>query len=189
MEAELKSKEELSKIHFLGRDCKIYKYAQLIKPEVILIGNGCQIDDFSWLHGGEKLCIGDRVHICAFVSISGGGKVNIGSFAGLAAGVRIISGSENPMGKGLTNPCIPDEYRSVKRSYVIVEEHALVFTSTIVYPGVTIGEGSVIMPGSVVKENLDPWGIYEGSPIKKIRNRKKERIKKMTTDMVAKYGY
>jgi galactoside O-acetyltransferase len=189
MSSELKTEEELSELRQLGKDCTIFRLAQLIKPEVISIGRGCQIDDFSWIHGGQGLDIGDRVHICAFASIAGGGKVTIGNYAGLSAGVRVISGSENPFGKGLTNPCIPPEYRSVKRSFVSIGEHALIFTNTIILPGVSIGDGAIAMPGSVVRDDLDAWGIYKGDPAEKISVRRKDRIESLTVDMVQKYGY
>jgi acetyltransferase-like isoleucine patch superfamily enzyme len=38
---------------------------------------------------------------------------------------------------------------------------------------VTIGEGAVIGAGSFVNKDLDPWGIYVGSPAKKIGERPK----------------
>lgn len=189
MEWELKTPEELSQLRALGRDVKIYRLAQIIKPSYISIGNGCQIDDFAWLHGGQGLEVGNRVHICAFASIAGGGIVKIGHYAGLAAGVRIISGTEDPSGRGLTNPCIPDEFRSCKRSYVEIGTHALLFTNVIVLPGVKIGEGAVVMPGAIVKQSLEPWGFYEGSPAVRMRDRESKRMYEMTKRMVEKYGY
>ena len=38
---------------------------------------------------------------------------------------------------------------------------------------VKIGEGAVIGANSFVNKDLDPWGIYVGSPAKKIGERKK----------------
>ena len=189
MSSELKTEEDLSDLKQLGADCTIYRLAQLIKPEIIAIGKGCQIDDFSWIHGGQGLDIGNRVHICAFVSIAGGGEVTIGNYAGLAAGVRVISGSDNPFGKGLTNPCVPPEYRSVKRSFVSIGDHALIFTNAIILPGVNIGEGAIVMPGSIVRNDLDAWGIYKGDPAEKVSTRRKEKIESLTIEMVEKYGY
>jgi len=189
MSSELKTGEELSNLQRVGEGCVIYRLAQLIKPDAISIGRGCQLDDFSWIHGGQGLDIGDRVHICAFVSIAGGGKVTIGNYAGLAAGVRVISGSDNPFGKGLTNPCVPPEYRLVKRSFVTIGAHALIFTNAIILPGVSIGDGVVVLPGSVVRGDLDAWGIYKGDPAEKISTRRKDKIESLTIEMVEKYGY
>jgi acetyltransferase-like isoleucine patch superfamily enzyme len=189
MESELKPIEELGGLKRLGKDNRIYRYAQIIKPAVVSIGNGCQIDDFAWVHGGQGLEIGDRVHICAFVSIAGGGHAKIGNYVGLSAGVRIISGSEDPSGKGLTNPCIPAEFRSVKRSFVEIGDHTLIFTNAIILPGAKIGIGAVIMPGATVKGELAPWGYYDGNPAVRVRDRVSNKILELSNKMVEKYGY
>jgi len=189
MESELKTDEELGQLKSVGRDVKIFRLAQIIKPSLISIGHGCQIDDFAWIHGGQGLDIGNRVHICAFVTTAGGGVLKIGNYVGIACGVRIISGSDNPSGRGLTNPCIPSEFRSVERSFVELGDHAVVLTNAIILPRVKIEEGVVIMPGAVVKRNLEPWGIYDGNPAVRVCDRPRKRICEMTMQMVEKYGY
>ncbi|MCR5303076.1 MAG: acyltransferase, partial [Lachnospiraceae bacterium] len=40
-------------------------------------------------------------------------------------------------------------------------------------PGVTIGEGAVVGANALVTKDLEPWGIYVGSPAKKIGEREK----------------
>lgn len=189
MEDELKTPDELSRLKRIGCDVRVYRLAQIIKPSLISIGNGCQIDDFAWLHGGQGLEIGDRVHICAFVTTAGGGVVRVGNYVALAAGVRIISGSDSPSGRGLTNPCIPTEFRSVDRSYVEIGDHAVILTNAIVLPGVKIGEGAVVMPGAIVKKCLQPWGFYDGNPAVRVCDRPSKRIYEMTRRMIEKYGY
>ncbi len=189
MEGELKTVDELSRLKSIGRDVKVFRLAQIIKPSLISIGHGSQIDDFAWIHGGQGLDIGNRVHICAFVTTAGGGVLKIGNYVGIACGVRIVSGSDNFSGKGLTNPCIPTEFRSVERSFVEIGDHAMVLTNAIVLPKVKIGEGAVVMPGAVARQNLDAWGIYEGNPAVRVCDRPRKRIYEMTRQMVEKYGY
>lgn len=38
-------------------------------------------------------------------------------------------------------------------------------------PGVTIGEGTIVLTGSVVTKDVHPWSIVGGNPAKKIRER------------------
>jgi maltose O-acetyltransferase len=38
-------------------------------------------------------------------------------------------------------------------------------------PGVTVGEGAVILPGSVVTHDIESFTIAGGNPAKKIRSR------------------
>lgn len=129
------------------------------------LGAHSQIDEGVFIYAGDGVLIGEHVHFAFHSSISGGGTVQVGDFAGIGAGVRLISGSEDPMGPGLTNPTIPAALRSVRRGRVEVGAHALVFTNSVVLPDVIIGEGAVVAAGSVVHRSLKPWTVYAGSPL------------------------
>ena len=52
-------------------------------------------------------------------------------------------------------------------------------------PGVTIGEGALVGSNAFVNKDLEPWGIYVGSPVKKIGEREKptEERKKIIESM------
>jgi galactoside O-acetyltransferase len=76
----------------------------------------------------------------------------------------LLTGSEEIAG-GPTNPTVPAEFRRVRRARTAVGAHALVFTNSVVLPGVTVGEGAVVAAGSVVHRDLLPWGIYAGTPL------------------------
>ena len=45
--------------------------------------------------------------------------------------------------------------------------------NTIVYPGCSIGEGTVVGAMSMVRKSLDAWGVYIGIPAKFLKNRNK----------------
>jgi putative colanic acid biosynthesis acetyltransferase WcaF len=40
-------------------------------------------------------------------------------------------------------------------------------------PGVEVGEGAVLGLGSVASRNLEPWGVYAGSPAVKVKERQR----------------
>jgi putative colanic acid biosynthesis acetyltransferase WcaF len=42
---------------------------------------------------------------------------------------------------------------------------------SVICPGVTIGEGSILSVGSVATRHLAPWGVYAGNPAVWVRNR------------------
>ena len=185
---EMKSAEFLEKLKYCGKEVRIYEKAQLIKSEVISVGDYSQIDDFAWILGGQGLEIGRRVHISAFSSIAGGGRCYIEDYASVAIGCRIITGTDDLSGKYLINPCVPMEYRNVTRSFVRVCRFATLATNVVVLPGVTIGEGVLVLLGSVVTKDLKDWGIYIGTPAKRIDERDAELIQNMARDLEAKYG-
>ena len=47
---------------------------------------------------------------------------------------------------------------------------------SVILPGVEIGEGSAIGAMSMCAKSLEPWGIYAGSPAKKIKERSKKLL-------------
>lgn len=160
----------------IGENVTIYSPVTLIQPEKMVLKNHILISEYAYLAAGLGLYIGNFIHISAQSIISGGGSCFLDDFVGLSAGVRIITGSDDLTGRGLTNPTIPAEFRSVYRSFVHCQKHSVLATSVIVYPGVTIGEGSVVGSGSVVSKDLEPWGFYMGYPARRIKDRPKEKI-------------
>jgi acetyltransferase-like isoleucine patch superfamily enzyme len=162
-----------------GAGTKIYAGCRLVGADRVRIGCSSQIDEGVWIFAGEGVTMGDHVHLAFGSSISGGGHCVIGDFAGIGAGVRLVTGTDLIDGKGLTNPTVPEELRSVARSFVEVGAHAVIFTNSVVLPGVKIGEGTVVSAGSVVHHDLKPWTIYAGNPLVQVGERPKENLLEM----------
>jgi acetyltransferase-like isoleucine patch superfamily enzyme len=53
---------------------------------------------------------------------------------------------------------------------VLIKKGAFIGMNTVIMPGVTIGEGSVVAAGSVVTKDVEPFTIYGGVPAKKIKD-------------------
>jgi len=64
-----------------------------------------------------------------------------------------------------------DETFATKGKPVVVEDYAVVFANAMIMPGVTIGKGAVVLPGSVVSKSVEPMTVVGGNPAKFIRNR------------------
>jgi putative colanic acid biosynthesis acetyltransferase WcaF len=54
---------------------------------------------------------------------------------------------------------------------ITLEEGVWIGAKSIVCPGVKIGSHSVLTVNSVATSNLEPWGIYQGNPAIKIKER------------------
>lgn len=52
---------------------------------------------------------------------------------------------------------------------ILIEDNVYVGVQSIVYPGITIGHHSVIMPNTVVNKNVEPHSLIGGIPGKKIK--------------------
>ena len=171
---------------FQGDDVFIDKNVNIREPQQCCLGSHIAID-FSF-HCTTKMMLHDYVHIGPHVSIVGGKKeiLSMGNFTTLSAGVRIICASDAFLGEGLVCPMIPDEYRDrIIRGGVILGSFVSVATNAVVFPGVNLATGSVIAANSFIKEDTEPWGIYGGTPAKKIGERKKD----IMLEYAAKLGY
>ncbi len=160
----------------LGDDVRISPLAVIVRPELVEIGSHVAIDPFTVITTG--ITLGSYIHIASHCSIIGGrdGRLVMKDFSSLAAGCRIICSSDDYTGEGLNGATIPAKYRVVKCSTVTIERFVSLATNVIVFPGVTIGEGAAVAAGAIVNKSLEPWGIYMGSPVRKIGERRKDKI-------------
>jgi acetyltransferase-like isoleucine patch superfamily enzyme len=170
----------------IGNNVEIFRPITIIDESKLTIKSNVRLSEFTLISGGKGVYIGNYVHIANHVSIAGGGILVVEDFVGVCAGVRIITGSDDIMGKGIPSPMVPDEFRSYYRSHVVLKKHSFIGTSAIIHPGVTIGEGAVVASGSIVTKDIEPWGIYMGSPARKIRDRSMDIIKKMEKEIYLK---
>ncbi len=157
-----------------GEDVVIADQVSIRLPEKIILGSHVAID--SYFYCTTRLEIGDYVHIGPHVSVIGGedGLLKMGHFTNLAAGCRIICRTDAFLGEGLigTGPVMPRQYRDKSICEpVIIEDLANVGTNVVVFPGVTIAQGSVIGAGAVLKNSTRPWTVYVGSPARPIKTR------------------
>lgn len=60
---------------------------------------------------------------------------------------------------------------AVLRGAVRIETDGWVAADAMVFPGVTVGEGAILGSRATARENLVPWTIYGGEPLKAIGSR------------------
>jgi acetyltransferase-like isoleucine patch superfamily enzyme len=167
-----------------GIDLFVDKTAVIKRPELVEVGAHVAIDVGVYL--STQAIIGDYVHIAPYVCVIGGkdAKLVMGDFSGIAAGSKIICGSDD-FTKGMMNPQIPLKYKHTKFTTVTIEKYACIGVNSIIMPGVTIAEGSVIGAGSIVTKSTEPWTVYVGSPAKPVKMRDKDDIIKFGDEIKA----
>lgn len=171
------SKEELSQMGFksYGDNVLVSRYARFYNPGKISLGSNVRIDDFCILSG--SIVIGDYVHIAAYCGLFGGqAGIVMEAFSGLSSRCAIYAESADYSGKALTNPTIPEEYRNMLGHRVVLHKHVVIGTGSSIMPGVTIGEGTAVGSMSLVNKSLEEWGIYVGTPCKKIKERARDLL-------------
>jgi acetyltransferase-like isoleucine patch superfamily enzyme len=108
-----------------------------------------------------KIKVGDGSNIQHNCFVDGRGGVIIEDNVDITPNVQIITMSHN-----LNDP----KYSSYTKP-VTVCKNSVVFTSAIILPGVTIGEGGCIGAGSVVTRSTTEYSIYCGNPALKVKSR------------------
>lgn len=160
----------------VGIDVFVSPHAVITRPWLVTLHNHVAIDQFVTIT--TQADIGDYVHIAPNCSVIGGqhSKIIFMDHSGMAAGARVIAGGADFNAGGLATPQVPVDYRTEKLTTVTFEKFTILGTNSVVMPGVTLGEGSVIGANSVVTKDTEPWTIYAGSPAKPLKPREKGNI-------------
>ena len=160
----------------LGQNVRIHDRSSIYMPENISIGDNVRIGDFNIIIGSGPVQIGSHVSITNFCFLGGTYGVTLNDFSGLAMGVKILTASDDYTGEMLTNDTVAAKYRGGAKGKVTIGKYAQIGAGSVVWPGCNIGEGSSVGSMSLVTRDLDPWGIYAGIPVRRIKDRKKDMV-------------
>lgn len=156
-----------------GVDVRINDSAEIIRPHLVELGNHIAIDMCVYLSVGVKF--GDYIHIAPHVCIIGGSEATLimEDFTGIAAGSKIICAGDD-YNVGILCPLVPLKYRNVINKPIIFKRFTCVGVNSVVMPGVTFAEGSVLGANSLLTKDTEPWTIYVGSPAVAVKIRNSE---------------
>jgi len=170
--------KKIAKNQFLyfGKKVCIYSTAKIVSPENLFLDDHSIISDFCFILATGFTKIGKYSRLAPYSSITGGGQVYIGDFTDISYGVKIISGSDDILGPYLFSPTVPKEDRNIIRDQIQISNYSFIGSNSIIYPGVKIGEGVVVNPGTIVKNDLEPWSIYGEASCHLLGKRKHRQI-------------
>lgn len=141
-------------------------------PGHIVVGDDVTVDGKSSFSFAARfvdrpvLVIGDRTgigHACHFAIAKG---IYIGNDCRIASNVRIFDSSGHPTDperRRRGDPPDPDAVKEVR-----IEDNVWIGAGAFVFPGVTIGAGSVVSAGAVVLSDVPPNSIVAGNPARRI---------------------
>lgn len=162
----------------VGTNVRVAKSCTIIGLANISFGNNVRID------GGVVITaatapveIGSYVHIGGYGFLLGAGGIVIADFCTTSQGVKLYSGSDDYSGETMTNPTVPDVLKKIEIGKIELERHVIVGSTSVVLPGCRLGEGVAVGALSLVNKPLAPWGIYAGTPARRIRERSKNLLK------------
>lgn len=163
--------EELLQIGFkaIGKDVKISRKASIYSPENISIGDNVRIDDFCILSG--KITLGSHIHISAYVALYGAEGIEFEDYTGISARSTIYSAMDDFSGDYLVGPIHPEKYTHIIGGKVTIKSYTQIGANVLIFPNLTIGEGCVVGACSMVRKDLESWGVYYGLPVQRVKER------------------
>jgi acetyltransferase-like isoleucine patch superfamily enzyme len=160
---------------YIGYGVKISDKASIYEPEKISIGDNSRVDDFCIISGLVE--IGKYVHVTPMCLIAGGMEgVFLSDYCTLAYGVKIFAQSDDYSGKTMTNSLIPHKFKNEYICKVVLHKYVILGANSIVMPGVTLTEGCSGGAMTLFNKSTTPWGIYIGSPARRIKDRNKNLL-------------
>lgn len=160
------------KLKYCGKDVVLYPLAKMIRAQNAEIDDATRILDNVFIDAGKALKIGKYSMITWFSLIEGGGTTCIGDRVFVGPGTKILTSTYKLHGIFAAEN-LPEKYQEIMYGDITIENDAYIGANCTIMPGVTIREGTVIGANALVNKDVEPWGIYVGSPCKKIGERQK----------------
>lgn len=174
-------------LSYCGKDVVLYPLCKMIRAQNAKIDDYTRILDNAFIDAGKSLEIGKHSMITWSVLIEGGANTKIGDRVFIGPGTKVLTSTYRIDGF-YSAEFIPDECHEIMYGDITIENDAYIGAECVIMPGVKIGEGAVAGANTLVNKDLEPWGIYVGSPCKKIGERKRPP-KEMTDTLMEKVDW
>lgn len=145
-----------------------------------------------WVMGPGQLIVGDNVTVdgkgsfvfavryCEQPTLRIGNNVGVGHLSTFVVGREITIGNNVMIGDQVVmfdspghptdpalrlaaSPALPEDVKAIR-----IEDNAWIGSGNIIYPGATVGEGSIVARGAIVMSSVPPNVIVAGSPARQI---------------------
>jgi acetyltransferase-like isoleucine patch superfamily enzyme len=142
----------------------------IILGDNVLVDGLCSFSFASRFVDRPVLEIGDGTGIGHNCSFTIGRRISIGRNCGITPGCWIMDSSGHPVGAtermadATTGTWKPPSDEDVRE--VVIGDNVWIGQRSIIFPGVTIGEGSIISAGSIVRLQIPPYSLVAGNPAK-----------------------
>jgi maltose O-acetyltransferase len=128
------------------------------------IGDRCALERNIHITARGGVRMGNRCNINHGVLLDGGGGLALGSLVNVSPEALLLTTEHDP-----ESPAFEGRDRQV-----VVGDRVWIASRAIVLPGTTIGEGTVVAAGAVVRGDVPPWSIVAGNPARVVKRRSSE---------------
>lgn len=156
----------------------ISKYVRIRCKKFFTIGENSIVDDFCYF--STKVIIGKNSHIASGCSVAGGKEMTfaLGNYCSISSGVKIWCASNDFVNDLIILTPKIDIKTNLCKGNVIIGDYCGIGANSIIMPNNYIPEGVAIGGLSWCPTNykFEPWTVYAGIPIHKIKNRNKNNV-------------
>lgn len=138
---------------------------------------GCRVRESAKIIAPEKLLCGKHVWIGEGAIVDASGGLSIGEHSTIATGVFVWS--HTSVLASLMGNNQPGNHW-IRRAETRIGKHSFIGGPSVIYPGVSVGEGVVVMPMSVVTRDVPDHVMVAGSPARIVRHIDKEWLEAET---------
>ena len=102
-------------------------------------------------------------------------------YSGISSRVTLYSAMDDFSGDYLIGPIHPEELTHVTGGTVHLQRFVQIGAGCVVFPSVTLGEGSVVGALSLVREDTEAWSVNVGIPAKFQKRRSMKLLDRLNT--------
>ncbi len=171
----------ISKLKEVGEDVVVYPMAKIVSPQRVSIGDHTRLCDYAFIHPEQgEIQIGRYCDFEPYSLIWGSGKMVIGDFVNFGPGMKIMGNMYEYREGDIAVGTVEQTHKGIIEGDLVIEDHVYFGSDVTVLASVhKIGEGAFIGAQALVTQDLEPWGIYVGSPARKIGERPKGALEKV----------
>lgn len=131
-----------------------------------------RIASFCWIYPGARLshaygiAIGRNFHVNAGAFLYGRGGLTIGDHVMIGPNAVVVSSQHR-----YDDPRVPMVFLGHREAPVAIGNDVWIGANTVVLPGVTVADGTIVSAGAVVTEDTRPYAIVGGVPARQIGER------------------
>lgn len=155
---------------YVGDNVRVARTCAIPDPGNVSIGRNARIDGYTTITG--SVLIGHNVHIGTNCVLIGGSGITLRAYSGLSHGVKLFSVADDLSGEFMVNPT--NKNTNPKRGGILLHNFAVACAGSIIMPDVILEEGAVLGALSMATKDLKAWGIYTGTPPRRVKNRSKK---------------
>ncbi|MEN6461784.1 MAG: acyltransferase [Syntrophomonas sp.] len=161
-----------------GEGIRLMPLAKIANPGVVELDDNCRLRDFVFIWGGQGVKIGKYTDIQPHVVVWGGGQLTVGDRVSIGPGsVLLTAVYTHKEGLKMVDGLDEGEAKAAY-GHLVIEDDVYIGANCTLMPDITIGEGAVIGASSFINKDAEPWGIYVGSPAKKVGVRPRNPVNK-----------